>query len=344
MINIFIAPTGLHSGLTSISLALLHALDTQGIKAGFFKPVAAYNGNEPERSTHMVKQTYALTPPAPLTLKHAQRLVSQGQKDQLLEDIIGLHYQASKDCDVTIVEGIVPDRSEPYTAKINSEIAKALNADVILVNSAEGLSTQAIQSDIDLNAAIFGGLNGGQIIGALINKLGAPRSTQALSELQNTPVELPTSLPHLEGCPVLGAVPWQQDLTNLRTIDISNQLRLQPLAEGEMSTRRVKNITLCARTLPNMLSMLGAGSLIVTPGDRDDILLACALAETNGTPLAGLVLTGGLSPSDETLKLCQSAIQKGLPILTTGLDTFACAKMLDQSIPRSPAMILSASR
>ena len=333
MINIFIAPTGLHSGLSSISLALLHALDTQGIKASFFKPVAPYNEGEIERSTQMVKQTYPLDPPKPLPLKIAQQLISTGQTDRLLEDLVGLHHIATGETEVTIIEGLVPDRSEPYTAKINAEIAKALNTDIILVSSAENKTLAEIQADINLNAAIFGGFKQGNIIGAIVNKYGMPDQSHFMlhdsCDSDTKPLSKSTEI-GLEHCPLLGTIPWQADLMSPRTLDITRQLDFHALNEGDIETRRVKKITLCARTLPNMLNRLTAGTLIVTPGDRDDIILACALAETNGTPLAGLVLTGGLIPSDEVMRLCQKAVNSGLPILTTPYDTFACASQLDR--------------
>tara|TARA_B110000008_G_scaffold62114_1_gene61943 strand:+ start:8855 stop:10963 length:2109 start_codon:yes stop_codon:yes gene_type:complete len=333
MINIFIAPTGLHSGLSSISIALLHALDTQGIKASFLKPVASYKEGEVERSTQMVKQNYPLNPPQPMPLKQAQQLISTGQQDRLLEDLVGLHYMATSDTEVAIIEGLVPDRSEPYTAKINAEIAKALNADVILVSSAENRSNNDIQADINLNAAIFGGFKAGNIIGAIINKFGTPQESHfMLSKNEESDAQRLEKLPkiELEHCRLLGTIPWQRELISPRTLDIARQLGTKTIVEGDLATRRVNTITLCARTLPNMLNRLTAGTLIVTPGDRVDIILACALAETNGTPLAGLILTGGLMPKDDVLRLCQKAVSNGLPILSTESDTFACASQLDR--------------
>ncbi|HCM06622.1 MAG TPA: phosphate acetyltransferase [Oceanospirillales bacterium] len=333
MINIFIAPTGLHSGLSSISIALLHALDTQGIKASFFKPVAPYNEGEVERSTQMVKQNYPLNPPQPMPLKQAQQLISTGQQDRLLEDLVGMHHIATRGTDVTIVEGLVPDRSEPYTAKINAEIAKALNADVILISSAENRSNSDIQADINLNAAIFGGFKSGNIIGAIINKFGTPVESHFMqSNGDENDAQRIEKLPKIEinNCRLLGTIPWQRNLISPRTLDISRQLHADVINEGDLATRRINTITLCARTLPNILNRLTAGTLIVTPGDRVDIILACALAETNGTPLAGLILTGGLQPKDDVLRLCQKAINNGLPILSTESDTFACASQLNR--------------
>ncbi len=333
MINIFIAPTGLHSGLSSISIALLHALDTQGIKASFFKPVASYNEGEVERSTQMVKQNYPLNPPQPMPLKQAQQLISTGQQDRLLEDLVGMHHMATRGTEVTIVEGLVPDRSEPYTAKINAEIAKALNADVILISSAENRSNSDIQADINLNAAIFGGFKSGNIIGAIINKFGTPEESHFMqSNSDENDAQRIKNLPkiEIENCRLLGTIPWQRDLISPRTLDIARQLNANTVNEGDLATRRVSTITLCARTLPNILNRLTAGTLIVTPGDRVDIILACALAETNGTPLAGLILTGGLLPKDDVLRLCQKAINSGLPILSTESDTFSCASELNR--------------
>jgi phosphate acetyltransferase len=339
MINIFIAPTGLHSGLNSISIALLHALDTQGIKASFFKPVASYVEGDIERSTQMVKQTYPLNPPQPMPLKQAQQLISTGQTDRLLEDLVGLHHIATAGTEVTIIEGLVPDRSEPYTAKINAEVAKALNAHIILVSSAENRTSSEIKADINLNAAIFGGFKNGNIIGAIINKYGTPSQSHfILSNSDESDAERLSKAPkiELENCRLLGTIPWQRDLISPRTLDIARQLKTSTINSGKMDIRRVKTISLCARTLPNMLNRLTTGTLIVTPGDRVDVILACALAETNGTPLAGLVLTGGLLPGDDVLRLCQKAIASGLPILATENDTFACANQLhsiDTAVP-----------
>ena len=321
MLNIFIAPTDLHSGLTSISLALLHALDQQGIKASFFKPVATFDADGNERSTRLVRQTTPLSPPDPMPLPQAQKLISNGQTDRLLEDLVSLHNQARNDGEVMIVEGLVPDRSKAFTAKINAEIAKALDAEVILLSSGNDKSPAQLQEELSNNQAIYGGPQAGKIAGVLLNKCANDKIDKYQSAIT---------------LPVLGIIPWDTQLISLRTSDVARQLPTQWIAEGHKETRRVKHTVMCARTLPNMLQSLKPDTMIVTPGDRDDIVLACALAETNGTPLAGLLLTGGYTPSESTIALCQKAIQNGLPILSTELDTYACANHLhhlDTAVP-----------
>ena len=125
MINILIAPIGLDTGLTTISLGLIRALDAQGLKVGFIKPVAPDYADS-ERSSHLVRTVLQLNTPNPMQLHRVQQRISDGQLDRVLEEVVGLHDQVARDCDVVLIEGLVPDRSEPYTAKLNAEIAKAL--------------------------------------------------------------------------------------------------------------------------------------------------------------------------------------------------------------------------
>ena len=58
----------------------------------------------------------------------------------------------------------------------------------------------------------------------------------------------------------------------------------------------MRDVAVCAGIVPTALTVMKPGTLIITPGDRNDILLTAALAVQDGTPLAGVVLTGGLEP------------------------------------------------
>ncbi|QQD23857.1 phosphate acetyltransferase [Venatoribacter cucullus] len=329
MINIFIAPTGLESGLTSISLGLIRALDAQGLKVGFVKPVApGYAASE--RSTHLVRTLLHLQTPDPMHLNLVQQRVSDGMLDRVLEDTVALHAIASRDCDVVLIEGLVPDRSEPYTAKLNAEIAKALNAEILLVASGRNRTVQQVQTELKIQLGIFGGAQA-NLLGCVINKAGrGPRHTGIPSVGEVTPATQSEDFSQLKlnNCPLLGTIPWTAELISPRTLDVARALNAEILNAGELDTRRVMRIAMGARSLGNMIDVLRPGTLLVAPGDRDDILVAAAMAATNGTPLAGLLLTHGIKPADNLINLCRSALQTGIPVLQTHLDTFATAQQL----------------
>lgn len=329
MINIFIAPTGLESGLTSISLGLARALDAQGLKVGFLKPVAPT-----ERSTKLVRTTLQVQTPDPLPLDLTQQRIGDGLIDAVLEDVVAMHAVASRGYDVMLIEGLVPDRSEPYTAKLNASIVKALNAEVLFVSSGCNRTLAQVRSELRLQISIFGGEQAG-ILGCLINKAGNTlnQTTLPSAEIldQGTLCVTPdfTQL-NLRGCPLLGVIPWKNELISPRVLDIARALDAEVLSPGEIETRRVLRIALCARSLGNMIDSLRPGTLIVTPGDRDDIIVAAAIAASNGVPLAGLLLTNGIKPSENLINLCRAAIDGGAPIIQTDLDAFTTASRLSQ--------------
>lgn len=328
MLNIFIAPTGLDSGLTSVSLGLMRALDAQGLRVGFVKPIAPAYGQQ-ERSTQLVRSAMELSTPDPMQLPLVQQRISDGQMDNVLEDVVALHAKACKDCDILVIEGLVPDRSQPFTAKLNAEMAKALNADVLLVTSGRNRSRAQVQAELKLHLGMFAN----QLMGCLINQAGsapaqlgiaASNHDHASPELNDENYQ-DLGLPQ---CPVLGVIPWSQALISPRTLDVARSLNADILHEGDLHQRRVSRVALCSRTIQSTIDTLRPGTLVVTPGDRDDILVATAMAATNGTPLAGVLLTHGITPNEAVINLCRSALQSGIPVLKTNRDTLSTAQQL----------------
>ena len=85
---------------------------------------------------------------------------------------------------------------------------------------------------------------------------------------------------------------------------------------------------MAARAVENMVDRLRPGALVVTPGDRSDIILASALASLRGVPLAGLLLTCGESMAEPIAALIPANWLNGLPIVSSELDTYATAAKL----------------
>ncbi|MCP5161738.1 MAG: phosphate acetyltransferase [Hahellaceae bacterium] len=347
----FIAPTALHSGLTSICLGLVRALDAAGARVHFFKPVSQSTestySDAPTRdlSVHFIGAKTLLSPPKPLSLKYAQTLVSQKKTDTLMEEIIGLYNEAAIDADVIIVEGLVPDRNEPYTAKLNVEIARNLDAEVILVAAPKNLTPAALDEHLELAARIFSSPQDPDVIGCILNKVGAPQNkNRSLSFGDSQPDNRFSGYDYEQACKIfndkhfklIGSVPWRYDLIAPRTLDIAKVLDTLAINRGDIEQRRVSQISVCARTVPNMVDHLTPGTLIVTPGDREDVIIATCMAALNGVPLAGIVLTGNLQPDSRTLRLCHRAMETGLPVLSTRVDTFTAAQLLsslDTEVP-----------
>ncbi|WP_411563786.1 phosphate acetyltransferase [Pseudomonas shirazensis] len=327
MQTFFIAPTDFGVGLTSISLGLVRALERGGLKVGFFKPIAQPHPGDtgPERSTELMARTHGLKPPTPLSLGQVERMLGDGQLDELLEEIIRLYQQACVGKDVVVVEGMVPTRHASYAARVNLHLAKSLDAEVILVSAPENEVLSELSGRVELQAQLFGGPRDPKVLGVILNKV---RTEESMSEFAS---RLREHSPLLRGNDfrLLGCIPYQPELNAPRTRDVADLLSAQVVNAGDYEQRRMNTIIICARTVANTVPLLKPGTLVVTPGDRDDIILAVSLAAINGVPLAGLLLTSDSKPDPRILELCRGALQAGLPILSVSTGSYDTANRLN---------------
>jgi phosphate acetyltransferase len=335
MHTLFLAPTGFGGGLNSVSLGLIRALEQLGLRVGFFKPIAqpfpVDQGQE--RSCLLVERTLKLASPEPLPQAQVERQLAAGELDLLLEEVVSRFQQAAAGKDVVIVEGMVPTRDTDYTARINTQLAKSLDAEVILVAAQGSDSLKQMAERIEIQAQLFGGARDPKVLGTILNKVKSEDGVPAFVE------QLKQQLPLLgsETFQLLGAVPFAAELNALRTSDVADALGARVLNAGEAEQRRVGQIILCARTVPNMVHLLQPDTLVVTPGDRDDIILAACLASLNGVKLAGLLLTGDYGPDQRVLDLCKAALDGGLPVLGVDTGSFETASNLSGLNKETPA-------
>lgn len=334
MRTFLIVPTGFGVGLTSISLGLVRALELAGLKVGFCKPIAQQHDGDfgPERSSELIARTHGLKSPKPLDRGYVERRLGDGQLDELLEEIINLHQQSALGQDVVIVEGMVQTRQASYAGQINQHLAKSLDAEVILVSAAESENLTELFDRIEILMRMFGGAKAPKVLGVILNKVRFPDAVAAFTQRLNELAGLQDGAP----LRLLGSIPWQSQLTAPRTRDVADLLGAHVLNAGDYEQRRVQQIVLCARAVPNTVQLLKPGVLVVTPGDRDDIILAASLASMNGVPLAGLLLCSDFAPDPRIMELCQGALTAGLPVLsvaTNSYDTATNLHRMNQEIP-----------
>ncbi len=335
MHTLFLAPTGFGGGLNSISLGLIRALESAGLKVGFFKPIAqpfpVDQGRE--RSCILVERTLNLTSPEPLPLEQVERQLADGEIDLLLEDVVSRFQQVAVGKDVVIVEGMVPTRESNYTQRINTQLAKSLDAEVILIAAQGSDSLKRLAERIEIQAQLYGGAKDPKVLGVILNKVKTEEALPAFVD------SLKQHLPLLGSADfqLLGAIPFSEELNALRTRDIAELLGAQVLNAGEADQRRVNKIVLCARAVPNTVQLLRSGVLVVTPGDRDDIILAASLASLNGEKLAGLLLCSDFAPDPRILELCKAALDGGLPVMTVETNSYDTANNLFGLNKETPA-------
>lgn len=339
--TIILIPISTGVGLTSVSLGLIQSLEQKGAKVGFMKPISQPNSGEDQldRTTSIVRTSTALETVEPFMLSVAESLIGQNQSDVLLEKIVENHQQLSKNNEIIVVEGLIPTRKHTYANSINYEIAQALDAEIILVAAPATETPAELKERVEAAASLFGGKNNPNLLGVVVNKFNAPidesgRTRPDLTEIfdsfqhsRNSEAEL-TKLFSNSAIKLLACIPWSADLIATRAVDLVKHLGASIINEGNIN-RRIRGITFCARSLPNMLEHFRAGSLLVVSADRPDVIVAAALAASNGVEIGGMLLTGGYKIDAQINKLCQHVFESTqLPIFRIEGNTWQTALSL----------------
>ncbi|MDY6920357.1 MAG: phosphate acetyltransferase [Pseudomonadota bacterium] len=343
MKTLLLSPTGPGVGLTSVCLGMIHALDQMGLRVEFFKPIAHHRQQE-DRSTQLVREHLRLQPPEPINYQRAHDLIAAGQAELLLEEIISRrqnileHYQQEK-LDVLLVEGINITEQDSLFARFNIQLARALDAQVILLTTPQANTVHELNSRLENTASQFGGVNDTRVLGCIINMLNAPLDRQGHIRPDITSPSYNTAFGHdtlRQQLPVLqrqdfhllGAVPWHRDLTAPRTLDVMEYLEASPVSAGECRQRRVMQVVVATQQIQEFIHHLQPGTLVITSADRSDILVAAALAQEHGMALAGLLLTQPLVDHNQTLQFCQRALDRGLPVYHSDQDAYQVVNLL----------------
>lgn len=336
---LFVVPSGSIVGLTTVSLGLVRSLDARGVRVAFYKPIGQSpdSENSPERSTHFIRSTTQLDPAKPIPQSEAARLISSGDEEQLMERVIAGLHESCAGADVVVVEGIIHSQDWPTAARINPSLARTLSADVILTGKIQGDSPEDFadfEARMELSVREFGGIGEGRVLGCIINRT-PPCLGKSVAEIRTGILE---KCPYFSRSrlPIIGTVPDNPDLSAPRTVDIARHLNADIINEGELQTRRVRNFSLLARTVPNMIASLKPGMILVTPADRADVFVAVAMAAVNRTSFAGIVLTGDTDLPQQILELCRPALDTGLPVLkvqTNSWETASNLSRLSKEVP-----------
>ncbi len=312
MQTFFLAPTRQNVGLTSVSLGVVLALQRQGLRVGFVKPVPQ-DETHIERSAHFARALCHIDSPNPLAIDQVVQRISANQTDELLEDVVSLCMTAAQDKDVLVIEGMHTEPGQAFAGRLNDDIARSLQAEIILVANAseEGAAAEASLLANQLKS------NGRNIAGVIFNKAQDNFDVAAAQkELGNTPM--------------WGVIRFNPALLAPRTLDIARHLKAEVLVEGDIAKRRVQDVVVAARSATEMIDRLKPGSLIITAGDRDDVILATALAASNDVQLAGILLTHESFISDKLAAFAPRALKSDLPIMRTKGDTFSTVTKINR--------------
>lgn len=327
--RIFIAATRMNDGKTTTSLALFAALRTMTKEVGFIKPVGQrfveVEGHQIDEDSVLLNRIFdvkipiqAMSPIAihPTFTREFLDCPSQCH-EELIDKMCRAFDRAAYDNEYIIIEGTGHAGVGSVFNLSNADVAKHLNAKVIIV--ARGGIGRPID-EIAMNKALFDQA-GVEVIGAIINKV-EPSKLEMVDKYCRVALER-------MGISLLGCIPIEQKLTRPNLEQIAEEVNgtwLNGRKKG--AAERVDKVIIGAMAAKGIVDYLQPGVLIVTPGDREDIILAAIAAEgvAGKRVLSGIILTRDMPPHS---KLMDMISKTNIPVVICKDDSYEVASKIN---------------
>jgi BioD-like phosphotransacetylase family protein len=303
MRHLYLAATGQNRGKTTLSIGVMDGFVRRGISTGFCKPVGQRtvieDGVPADEDAVLMKSIFSLTEPlSRMSPVHIPRGFTQSYIDgKVVEDlparIRDAHSQFADERDLLLIEGTGHAGVGAVIGLSNAEVASMLGAPAVIVS--EGGVGRPID-EIVLNKALFE-RSGVTVAGAIVNKV----DLLAKPDLART---LERGLAR-HGIPLLGVLPYRPILSNPTLAMVLEGVHGETIHPGPDLDQVIGGVAIGAMEPQHMLQRIGPRSLVIVPGDREDVVAALVHAHRVGAEAGGdalgLVLTGGYRPRKAVL-------------------------------------------
>lgn len=327
--RVFIAATRQNEGKTTVSLGLLACLSGKVDRLGFIKPVGQryieVEGHKIDEDSVLIKDVFGMPfdlpdmSPVAIARSFTRDYIDHGDEHDLKRQIWRAFRAVDSGSDFVVVEGTGHAGVGSCFDLSNASVAKLLKAKVILVTSG-GIGKPI--DEVLLNRCLFQAA-GVEIMGVIVNKV-LPEKIEEVAHYNRKGLER-------FGLELLGVVPYQEQLVGPTMQQILDETGGELLNGTGHLDSHIERIVIGAMTPHQALNHLGAGALLITSGDREDLILAamggCVLGLGRANCVSGIVLTGGIYPHDNILRLVRKT---WVPIILSKEDSYATAHKISE--------------
>jgi phosphate acetyltransferase len=324
--NLYLTATEARSGKSLVSLGMMEILLRKTDRVGFFRPIVAEgaDGRKPDHDIHLISSYFKLDAPYQdmygYRASEASDLFSRGRAEEIIEGIIKKYTQMEKRYDFVLCEGTdFTSSTAAFELDINAEISKNLGCPVLLVSNAHQKDMDETLRSIELALESLEE-KGCTTVATIVNRTKGKEGERTVSLLQER---------DLTRKQLVYAIPNENYLENPTVDEIVQALGAKVLYGKDQLHRHVHGFMVAAMQLRNFLARIEHGSLIIVPGDRADVIVAClaAMSSTAMETISGLLLTGGLIP-EGPIKALIEGFPHTIPVLSVQENTFPTATLV----------------
>jgi BioD-like phosphotransacetylase family protein len=325
--RLFVAATKQNDGKTTVSLGLFGALRKRIGRIGFIKPVGQRfvekDGLRIDEDSVLIDETFGVQTPleamSPIAVEpdFTRRYIEHSNNEHLVRHIQNSFDRAAWEKDFIIIEGTGHAGVGSVFDLSNARVAKLLDSKVILVT--RGGIGQPID-EIALNKALFD-KEGVEVVGVVLNKVLREKFDYVRDFARRGFARL--------GIELLGVIPEEPLLANATLGQISKTIKGEFVHGKTKIRRRVQKIIIGAINSANVMEHFRQGTLIITPGDREDVveamLATVGFGAHDGPSIAGFILAGSVTPSSRVIEMLANA---DIPAIASPLESYAVASSI----------------
>ena len=325
--SIYVATAEAHCGKSLVCLGIMEKILRKTERVAIFRPIISGRSKQQrDKNIELVLSHFNLNQDYEDTYaflrKEARELVSQGQTDQLLDKIIQKYKALESQVDFILCEGTdYLDEGSAFEFNINVEIVKNLGCPVLVLGRGDlHRSIDEILSPVQLSIESF--LERGcQVVSTIINRAQPELAHELLMTLRS---RLPVK------DQVLAVIPENIVLKSPTVREIMQHLDAKVLYGEDHLNKQVYRYSIAAMQLQNYLPNISENCMVITPGDRGDIILSALEAHKsqNYPPIAAILLTTTLKPGEPVMRLLDG-LPHTVPILSVDANTYNTAMQLN---------------
>ena len=315
---IYIASSESNSGKSVVTLGLMNILLGKVRKIAYFKPVIRENGgNHKDINIETMIDHFGLdlsyNDCYAFTYSELLKFRSEDNNAFVIDTIISKYKKLEDTHDFVLVDGMdFEGEGASFEFSSNVEIAKNLSVPLILVAKGDGYSPDEITRNVLSTMQILREQEV-PLLAIIANKVD-PLNVEALHVLfaQRLPKYLLVSI-----------IPYAKELKSPTMKEIVEGVDGKILFGQNYLSNPVDHFIVGAMQLRNCLTHIEENTLIVTPGDRGDIIIAMIQANLskNYPKVAGIILSGGLAPDEPIIKLVEG-LETVVPVVQVETGTF----------------------
>jgi phosphate acetyltransferase len=316
---IYIATSDHNSGKSIITLGLMSMLIGKTAKVGYFRPIIedfedGKLDNHIETVINYFGLDIAFEDAFAITKSKLIKKRNKGKIGEVLDLIIEKYKKLEEQFDFVLVEGTsFSGEGTAIELGINVLIAKNLGIPTIIVGSGVGKTLEELIDSLYLTYDSFK-VKDVEVLAVIANKV-QPENIKVVTD------GLKSSLPKEI---LVNSIPLISSLNNPTIKEIVDVLDAKVLFGSDFLNNEVGNFGVGAMQLHNYLLHLKENALVITPGDRADIILGALQANesANYPTISGIVLTGNILPDDSILKLIEG-LTSIVPIISVEGGTYS---------------------